>query len=77
MWLYLCIAILASVLMALGLLMMKSRSTHLPVAAGAHAVTSIVAWIRDPMWIGGLAIQTAGWACMCWRFRTLQSRSWR
>jgi uncharacterized membrane protein len=61
--LYLCIAILASVLMALGLLMMKSRSTHLPVAAGAHAVTSIVAWIRDPIWIGGLAIQTAGWAC--------------
>jgi len=61
--LYLSLAIVASVLMALGLLMMKSRSAHLPVAAGATAIGAIFAWIRDPMWIGGLGVQTAGWAC--------------
>jgi uncharacterized membrane protein len=60
--LYLSIAIVASVLMALGLLMMKSRSAHLPMAAGANTIGAIVAWIRDPMWIGGLGVQTAGWA---------------
>jgi drug/metabolite transporter (DMT)-like permease len=60
---YLSLAVLASVLMALGLLMMKSRSADLPVAAGANTIGAIVAWIRDPMWIGGLGVQTAGWAC--------------
>ena len=62
MILYLSIAIVASVLMALGLLMMKSRSAHLPMAAGANTIGAIVAWLRDPMWIGGLGVQTAGWA---------------
>lgn len=62
MILYLSIAIVASVLMALGLLMMKSRSAHLPMAAGANVIRAIVVWIRDPMWIGGLGVQTAGWA---------------
>ncbi len=62
MILYLSIAIVASVLMALGLLMMKSRSAHLPLAAGANAIGAIAAWIRDPMWIGGLGVQTVGWA---------------
>jgi len=62
-FLYLSIAILASVLMAMGLLMMKSRSAHLPIAAGAGAIGSVAAWLRDPIWIGGLGVQTAGWAC--------------
>jgi drug/metabolite transporter (DMT)-like permease len=61
--LYLSLAILASVLMALGLLMMKGRSAHLPLAASANAISAIVAWIRDPMWLGGLLVQTAGWVC--------------
>jgi uncharacterized membrane protein len=61
--LYLSMAIVASALMALGLLMMKTRSAHLPMAAGANTVSAIVAWIRDPMWIGGLGVQTVGWAC--------------
>jgi multidrug transporter EmrE-like cation transporter len=60
---YLSLAILASVLMSLGLLMMKSRSVHLPFAAGANTLGAIVAWIRDPMWFGGLAVQTVGWVC--------------
>jgi uncharacterized membrane protein len=61
--LYLALAVLASALMALGLLMMKTRSTHLPMAAGANVISAIVEWIRDPMWIGGLGVQTVGWAC--------------
>ena len=62
MILYLSFAIVASLLMSLGLLMMKSRSAHLPMAAGANTIGAIAAWIRDPMWIGGLGVQTAGWA---------------
>ncbi len=58
---YLLLAPLSSLLMALGLLMMKSRSDDLPVAAGANIVGAIVAWLRDPMWFGGLLVQTAGW----------------
>jgi drug/metabolite transporter (DMT)-like permease len=61
--LYLFIAIVGSVLMSLGLLMMKSRSALLPMAAGANTIGAIVAWLRDPMWIGGLGVQTVGWAC--------------
>jgi drug/metabolite transporter (DMT)-like permease len=60
--LYLSLAILASALMALGLLMMKTRSAHLPIAAGANLIGAIAAWLRDPMWIGGLGVQTVGWA---------------
>ena len=63
MILYLSLAILASALMALGLLMMKTRSTHLPMASGVNTIGAIGAWIRDPMWIGGLGVQTVGWAC--------------
>ena len=62
MILYLALAMVSSALLALGLLMMKARSDHLPVAAGANVVGAIVAWIRDPMWIGGLGVQTVGWA---------------
>jgi uncharacterized membrane protein len=63
MILYLSLGIVASVLMALGLLMMKSRSADLPLAAGANVIGAIVAWLRDPVWIGGLGVQTAGWVC--------------
>ncbi len=58
---YLSLATVSSVLLALGLLMMKSRSDDLPVAAGANMIGAVVAWTRDPTWIGGLAVQTAGW----------------
>lgn len=60
---YLCLAIVASSLMALGLLMMKSRSAYLPIAAGANAIGAVVSWLRDPVWFGGLVVQTAGWGC--------------
>jgi len=63
MILYLSLALLASSLMALGLLMMKSRSTYLPAATGANVISALVAWLSDPMWFGGLCVQTAGWGC--------------
>ncbi len=51
----------ASVLLALGLLMMKSRAEALPIASGRGAARAVLAWIRDPVWAGGLAIETAGY----------------
>src|ERR1700682_5617425 len=52
----------ASVLFALGLLMMKSRAGALPIARGRNTLRAVTAWIRDPVWIGGLAVQAAGYA---------------
>jgi len=60
--LYLLIALVASCLFALGLLMMKSRAYKLPVAKGADTLQAIAAWIRDPVWSAGLLVQTVGYA---------------
>src|SRR5580692_11065538 len=46
----------ASVLFALGLLMMKSRAGALPIARGRNTLRAVTAWILDPIWIGGLAV---------------------
>jgi uncharacterized membrane protein len=59
---YLALGALASVLLAVGLVMMKSRGEALPVAHGWQIPGAILAWIRDPVWIGGLVVQTAGFA---------------
>ena len=60
--LYLFVALVASCLFALGLLMMKSRAYRLPVAKGADTLPAIAAWIRDPVWSAGLVVQTVGYA---------------
>src|ERR1700676_5491923 len=52
----------ASVLFALGLMMMKSRAGALPIARGRSTLRAVTEWIRDPVWIGGLAVQAAGYA---------------
>ena len=62
MILYLSLAVASSALMALGLVMMKSRAEHLSPAVGARIASAILAWLRDPMWSGGLGVQLAGWA---------------
>jgi len=62
MLIYLVLAVLASTMMALGLLMMKSRATVLPDARGARVIRGVLAWLRDPMWAGGMSVQIAGWA---------------
>ena len=61
MLLYLVLAVLASTLMALGLLMMKSRAALLPEASGSNIIRSVLTWFRDPMWLGGVGVQTVGW----------------
>jgi drug/metabolite transporter (DMT)-like permease len=60
--LYLFVALVASCLFALGLLMMKSRAYRLPVAKGVNTLPAIAAWIRDPIWSAGLVVQTVGYA---------------
>jgi uncharacterized membrane protein len=59
--LYLALGFLASVLLAAGLLLMKSRSTKLPAARGGLILKSILTWIRDPVWSAGLAVQALGY----------------
>jgi len=61
MLIYLVLAVLASTLMALGLLMMKSRAASLPEARGSRVISAVGAWLRDPMWAGGMGVQILGW----------------
>ena len=61
MLIYLVLAVLASTLMALGLLMMKSRATILPDARGARVISGVLTWLRDPRWTAGMCVQIAGW----------------
>jgi drug/metabolite transporter (DMT)-like permease len=60
--LMLVLALLASALFALGMLMMKSRAHRLPVAQGAGTLRAVGAWLRDPIWSAGLIVQTVGYA---------------
>ncbi len=62
MFVYFALAIAASALMALGLLMMKSHAHRLPAARGSGIFAAVIAWIRDPLWSGGLGVQTLGYA---------------
>jgi len=62
MLIYLLLAALASIFMGGGLVMMKSRSEHLPVASGWKFLSAVARWLSDPMWLGGLGVQTLGFA---------------
>ena len=59
---YLFLAAVSSVLLAVGLLMMKSRADVLPAAYGENLPRAVLQWLRDPMWTGGLVVQAAGYA---------------
>ena len=61
MLIYLVLAVIASTLMALGLLMMKSRAESLPDARGSKVVSGVLEWLRDPIWATGMGVQIAGW----------------
>jgi drug/metabolite transporter (DMT)-like permease len=58
----LALGLAASLLLAFGLMMMKVRAGKLPIARGRGTFGAVMAWIRDPVWIGGLAVQTTGFA---------------
>jgi multidrug transporter EmrE-like cation transporter len=59
---YLGLGLVASILLAGGLLMMKSHSAALPPAHGIGMLGAVLKWIRDPVWSGGLGIQAIGYA---------------
>ncbi len=58
----LALGLLASLLLAVGLTMMKARADALPIARGRGMPRAMLAWICDPVWLGGLAVQMAGYA---------------
>lgn len=60
--LHLGLSLVASVLLAAGLLMMKSRSANLPPVRVSRMLPSIITWIRDPVWSAGLCVQALGYA---------------
>ena len=59
--LFLLLGMGASVLLAIGLAMMKSRGAALPAARGPGLFGAIGRWLSDPVWLGGLALQTGGY----------------
>ena len=58
----LLIGLAASIMLAAGLAMMKSRAEALPAVQGTAVLRTIVRWICDPAWAGGLILETAGYA---------------
>jgi uncharacterized membrane protein len=58
----LALGLIASLLTAFGLMMMKVRASVLPMARGRGTLAAVMAWIRDPIWIGGIAVQAAAYA---------------
>jgi drug/metabolite transporter (DMT)-like permease len=59
--LYLAMAVAASTMLAIGVLIMKARAHALPIAEGTEIPYALLAWFTDPPWLGGLALQTAGY----------------
>jgi uncharacterized membrane protein len=59
---HLLIGAVASILMAVGLLMMKSRGPALPEARPGRLLAAALAWFRDPIWLGSIVLQTIGYA---------------
>ncbi len=60
--LFLAIGMVASVLLALGLVMMKSRGKELEPAHGRDLLKALCGWFKDPVWLGGFGVQLAGYA---------------
>lgn len=60
--LFLLIGTAASVLLGVGLVIMKSRSAALPAIEGWRGLRVTMRWLRDPLWAAGIVIQTAGFA---------------
>jgi hypothetical protein len=61
-WVFLLLGLVASVLLALGLLIMKSRAVALPPAKGSGIPRAIVRWFADLRWLAGLIVETSGYA---------------
>jgi hypothetical protein len=57
---HLLLGVLASALMAVGLLLMKSRGA-LPEARRGHIAAAAFTWLRDPVWVASVILQTLGY----------------
>jgi uncharacterized membrane protein len=57
----LLIGLIASIMLAAGLAIMKSRAEALPAAEGNDILRAIVRWIYDSAWLSGLILETAGY----------------
>lgn len=57
----LLIGMAASVMLAAGLAIMKSRAELLPAAQGAAIPRAIARWLCDSAWASGLILETAGY----------------
>ena len=58
---HLLLGVFASMLMAVGLLIMKSRGPALPEAHRGGIARAALVWFRDPAWIASLILQTLGY----------------
>jgi uncharacterized membrane protein len=56
----LALGLAASVIFTTGLAMMKSRGETLPAAEGTAILRATLRWIRDPVWLSGLAFECVG-----------------
>jgi hypothetical protein len=59
---YLGVAVAASLLLASGLVIIKSRAEALPPAQGARILQAVLVWCRDPIWMAGLGVECVGYA---------------
>ncbi len=62
MALFLGLGLVASVMLALGWLLMKSRAQYLVPARGRGFLTALRGWLRDRVWLAGLGLQFLGYA---------------
>jgi drug/metabolite transporter (DMT)-like permease len=60
--LFLLVGTAASVFLAVGLVLMKSRGTALPAVEGWRGLRAAICWFRDPVWLIAIVIQSAGFA---------------
>jgi len=59
---FLGVGMVASVLLALGLVMMKSRGKELEPAHGTGVWRAVREWFKDSVWLGGFGVQILGYA---------------
>ncbi len=58
----LTLGIIADLLLAVGRMMMNPRPPARPRARGRGMMSAVMAWIRDPVWVGGITVQAVGYA---------------
>jgi len=55
------LAVASSAVLTLGLYLMKRQAERLPLLGGGWRLTAWAAFLRDPVWLGGLTLQIVGY----------------